>query len=134
MSYKLGENVKLAATITPDAVAAGSKNGTIIDRYGYFDGVVHLTAGAATGSPTAQGVALKMQTGQAADGSDMADVPGDTIAALTANNAEAELNIDLNSYGRYMRVVTTTTFTGGTSPTIPVAVTVALGNSINIPV
>ncbi len=134
MSYKLGENSKLIAAIAPATLAAGSKNGTIIDRYGFYDGIVHLAVGTATGSPTAQGVSLKMQSGNEADGNDMIDVAGDVLAALTANNTESELNLDLNPYGRYLRVVPAVTFTGGTSPTIPVAVTIVLGNSINIPV
>lgn len=92
-----------------------------------------MKVGAATGSPTAQGVALKVQTGDQLDGSDFTDVDGDTIAALTANSAEAEMNLDLNPYKRYFRVVTTTTFTGGTSPAIPVAVSVVLGNPRSIP-
>lgn len=133
MSKKLGESIKIAAGINPASLSAGSSNGLTIDRLGYLDAKVHLKAGAATGTPSAQGVSLKMQTGDASDGSDMADVAGDTIAALTANNAEANLNIDLSGYKRYLRVVATVTFTGGTTPAIPAAATVALGGARNIP-
>lgn len=134
MSHKLGESIKLTAGIAPAAISAGSTNGLIIDRLGFFDAKVHLRVGAATGAPTAQGVALKLQTGNKDDGSDMADVDGEVIAALTTNNTEAELKVDLNSYDRYFRAVLTTTFTGGTSPAIPAAVTIALGNPSDIPV
>lgn len=134
MSKKLGERAKVVAGIAPLTQAAGSVNGDVIDRLGFLDAIVHLKAGAATGTPTTQGVALKVQTGDAADGSDMADVSGAAIAALTADNAEAELNIDLNGYKRYLRVVVTTSFTAGTTPKIPSAVAVVLGNSSTVPV
>lgn len=134
MSKKLGESTKTIAGLNPVALAAGSVNGLVIDRLGFEDAKVHLKVGAATGTPTTQGVSLKMQTGDASDGSDMVDVTGDTIAALTADNAEGRLNVDLSGYKRYLRAVATVTFTGGTSPAIPVAVTVALGNAKQIPV
>jgi hypothetical protein len=134
MSLKLGENAKLIAGIAPALQAAGDANGTVIDRFGFLDAIVHLKVGAASGTPTAQGVSLKIQTGDASDGSDMADVTDATIAALAADNAEAELNLDLSGYKQYIRPVVTTAFTGGTTPKIPVAVTVAIGNAVEIPV
>lgn len=129
MPKKLAEKTKLVAGIAPAARTAGAANGTVIDRLGFLDAVVHLRAGAASGSPTAQGVALKMQHGAAADGSDMADVSGAAIAALDADNEEAQLDIDLSGYKRYIRAVVTTSFTGGSSPAIPSAVTIALGGA-----
>jgi hypothetical protein len=131
---RLGERAKLVIGVPPTARVSGSINGVIVDRFGFLDAVVHLGLGAATGTPTAQGVALKLQTGALADGSDMADATGATITALTADSLQAELDIDLSGYKRYIRAVVTTTFTGGTTPAIPVAVTVALGNATNIPV
>lgn len=106
----------------------------VIDRYAFEDAIVHLKVGTATGTPTAQSVALKMQTGDAAAGSDMADVSGDAIAALTADNGEAELDLDLAGYKRYLQVISTVAFTAGTTPKIPVAVTVVLGKAVSIPV
>ncbi|MFZ5688669.1 MAG: hypothetical protein ACOY9Y_10940 [Bacillota bacterium] len=129
MPKNLGEKTKLVAGIAPISRSAGTANGTVIDRLGFLDAVVLLKVGAATGSPSAQGVAMKIQHGDAADGSDMADVTGAVIDALTADNAEAQLDIDLSGYKRYIRAVVITTFTGGTSPAIPSAVTIALGNS-----
>lgn len=135
MSKKLGESVKIAAGIVPAVYAEGATLAPIvIDRLGYEDAVVLLNVGEASGEPTAQSVALKMQTGDVADGSDMADVSGDSIAALTADKAEAELNIDLAGYKRYVQAVPILDFTGGTTPAIPIAVTVALGNPRTIPV
>ena len=134
MSYRLGENTKVTAGIIPVAQSAGAVNGLVIDRFGFFDAIAHLKLGAVAGSPTALGVSVKMQTGDAADGSDMADVAADLTLPLTTALAEAKLNLDLNSYKRYLRPVLTTTFTGGTTPTIPVAITIILGNAVSIPV
>lgn len=134
MAKRLAESVKVVAGIAPIARSAGTANGDVIDRLGFAGAVVHLKAGAATGAPTAQGVALKVQHGDASNGSDMADVTGATIAALTADNAEAQLDLDLSGYKRYIRVVVTTTFTGGTTPTIPSAVDVVLGEAVSGPV
>lgn len=134
MGKYLGEKAKLVSGAVPSERAAGSVNGSVVDRLGFQSAVVFLNTGAATGTPSAQGVALKVQTGDVADGSDMADVTGDTVAALTADNANAELNLNLAGYKRYLRVVVTTTFTGGTTPKIGSSVTVALGESNTIPV
>lgn len=134
MSKKLAENIKLKNILTPNTQTAGTVTGSVIDRAGFYDAVILLSVGAATGAPTAQGVSLKVQTGDASDGSDLADVSGATITALTTDNAEAELNIDLNGFKRYFAVVVTTTFTGGTSPKIPVSIAAALGNPVITPV
>lgn len=134
MSKTLGESVKVTAGLAPAALAAGALTPLIIDRFGFEDAVVHLKVGVATGSPATQGVSLKVQTGDDPAGGDMADVSGDVIAALTVDNAEAELDLDLTGYKRYLQVSGTVAFTGGSSPKIPVAVTVALGGSRAIPV
>ena len=130
---RLGEGVKLVRGAIPAAQVAGAVNGIIIDRFGFQDAVVHLGLGATSSTPSAQGVALKIQTGDVLAGTDMADVTGATIAALAADSLQAELDIDLSGYKRYIRAVVTTTFTGGTTPAIPVAVTVALGGATIIP-
>ena len=134
MSKKLGESAKVTAGIAPSTFVAGDLTPIVIDRFGFEDAIVHLKVGAATGTPTAQSVSLKVQTGDAAGGSDMADVTGDAIAALTADNAEAELDLDLAGYKRYLQVIPTVAFTAGTTPKIPVAVTVVLGKPVTIPV
>lgn len=129
MSLSLYEKAKLTSGIAPAAQAAGDANGTVIDRLGFWDAIIHLNVGAATGTPTAQGVALKLQHGTKSDGTDMVDVIGATIAALDADNKEAVLGVNLNPLKQYIRAVVTTTFTAGTTPKIPVAVTVALGGA-----
>ena len=134
MSKKLGETAKVTAGIAPGIFAAGDLTPIVIDRYAFEDAIVHLKVGAATGTPTAQSVALKLQTGDAVNGSDMSDVTGEVITALTADNLEAELDLDLAGYKRYLQVIPTVAFTAGTTPKIPVAVTVVLGKAVSIPV
>lgn len=134
MSKKLGESAKVTAGIAPGVFAAGDLTPLVIDRFGFEDAIVHLKVGAATGTPTSQSVTLKVQTGNIANGSDMADVTGDTITALTADGLEAELNLDLAGYKRYLQVVPTVAFTAGTTPKIPVAAVVVLGKPMTIPV
>lgn len=134
MSKKLGESTKVVAGIVPALFAAGALTPIVIDRLGFEDAIILLKVGAATGEPTAQGVSLKVQTGDILAGTDMADVTDDTIAALTTDGAEAELDLDLAGYKRYLQVVPTVALTAGTSPKIPVAVAVVLGNSRSIPV
>ena len=63
MSKKLGETSKVTAGIAPGTFAAGDLTPIVIDRYAFEDAIVHLKVGAAAGTPTAQSVALKMQTG-----------------------------------------------------------------------
>jgi hypothetical protein len=52
---------------------------------------------------------------------------------LTADNTEAEKNVELTGARRYIRAVTTVTFTGGASPTIPVAATLTLAGRDLLP-
>ena len=118
---RLGESAKLVIGVAPAVRVAGNVNGVIVDRIGFLDAVVHLGLGVVAGAPSVQGVALKLQTGAVVDGSDMADVTGATITALTADSLQSELDVDLSGYKRYVRAVVTTTFTGGTAPSIPVA-------------
>ena len=61
MSKKLGESAKVTAGIVPGVFAAGDLTPLIIDRFGFEDAIVHIKVGAATGTPTAQSVSLKLQ-------------------------------------------------------------------------
>lgn len=134
MSKKLGESVKNVAGIRAQLAAAGTVNGLTIDRLGLEDAVLLVSTGAVAGAPTAQTVDAKIQHGNAADASDMADVSGLTITQITAANTEGQLDIDLLPLKRYIRVVATVAFTGGTSPTIGLFAGFTLGKSYSEPV
>jgi hypothetical protein len=145
----IGAYIKASKGINPANTSAGTVNGAAIDRAGIGGGtlfhscVLHGACGAATGSPSAQTVDNKLQ--DSADGSTgwaditgastgWADITGAALTQLTADNGEAEKDVDLSSAKRYIRVVNTVDFTGGTSPAIPVAAEVVLGGSEQLPV
>lgn len=134
MKKLLIEQAKLIPGLNPAAQPAGTVTGPVIDRQGFLSAIVNLTVGAAAGAPTAQGVSLKLQHGDAANGTDMVDVTGAATPSLTADNTNASFNVDMTGLKRYIRVVATVTFTDGTTPTIPVAATLALGDADKHPV
>ena len=137
MSYSLQRNVgaslKTGKAFKPVASAAATINGDGIDRLGFSSAVLHHQCGDATGSPSAQSVATRLQHSDA-QGSGFADVsPAVTLTALTANNTDAERDVDLTGLKRYIRLVSVVTFTGGSSPAIPVAATITLGGPEALP-
>lgn len=122
--HNIGALVALATSVLPQAASA-AVTGNSIDRFAHnlpLSGVIHQVVGAETGSPTGVSVVTKIQ--HSPDNATWADYtqPGGssaaTTAALTAVNTENSLAVDLASANRYVRLVTTPTFTGGTTPTI----------------
>jgi len=112
---------------------AGANNGTGIDRSGYDEIKVLVSTGAATGTPTSYSVDAKLQ--DSADNSSFADVSDVEIKQITADNTTATMEkINCSTLRRYVRVVTTPAYVGGTSPKVPVAVTVLLGQAKSEPV
>lgn len=125
-----------AGTFIDPADDASADGGTAIDRYAqnarsgkYMSALLFAKVGAATGSPTAQSVTVTVQ--DSADGSTDwtaigsanvhgASASGSGLAAITADNGAAYCEINLKHVRRYVRVLVTTAFTGGTSPTISV--------------
>lgn len=124
------ENVKVVGSVLPVAQAAGAVNGAAVDMTEFGDGVVVISVGAATGTPTTQSVAAKLQ--ESLDGSSgWADIPGAAITAITVNSRTAEIRVERKkrvASKPFVRAVITPAFTGGTSPAIPVAATFLLGN------
>ncbi len=140
---KAGSNFKPVVATPPALSAAGTRNGSTIDRAVpggvlYRSATLHTTTGAIAGSPTAQTVDAKVQ--HSADGSTWADYtqPGAGSAAaitqITAANQSGELDINLEGARRYIRVVETVAFTGGTSPTIGVCSSFILAGADRLPV
>lgn len=90
------------------AVKAATITGSTIDRKGFREATFKITSGAIIGTPSFAG---KLQHGDAANASDMADITGATFAALAAADKEATLRINLNACKRYIRYVGTLTGT-----------------------
>lgn len=136
MKRELLDNTKvipmLDSTITP--LSAGDANGLVIDRVNFLSGVYGLAVGVASGTPTSFTVSAKLQTGDLANGSDMADfIPCQQATVVTSADLIADstfnwTNADLIGTKKYIRVVVTVVFVGGTTPAIPVNAFIALGD------
>lgn len=137
MKRQLLDNTKvvpmLLPTITP--LSAGDENGLVIDRVNFLSGVFGLAVGAASGTPTSFTVYVRLQTGDLANGSDMADfIPCQEAtvtksADLIADDTFNFTNADLVGAQKFIRAVVTVAFVGGTTPAIPVNTFIALGDN-----
>lgn len=76
-------------TVMAAATAAGTTdvNGTVIDMAGYEAALGIVALGAATDTGT---LILKAQTGDASDGSDMADITGATTTVVTESGGNLD--------------------------------------------
>lgn len=119
----IGSVVKAVQSVRPQAAAA-SVNGVSIDRLAHnmpLSAVLYTALGASSGAPTSFTVTPKVQ--DSADNSTFADYLPDGVhvaadAALAAVNTDSNFAVNLSSARRYVRVVHTVAFVGGTSPTI----------------
>lgn len=141
---KAGHAFKPVIGTVPALVAAGTRNGPAIDRatpggVHYSSLTLHTATGATAGAPTTQAVDSKLQTsGDGATGWADYVPPGETAAAavaqITAASSNAEVDVNLEGAKRFIRVVETVAFTGGTAPTIGVSSTVILAGADRTPV
>jgi PPE-repeat protein len=92
----------------------------------YLSGSLAVLCGAPSGAPSSFAVAVQLQT--SADGlTNWQSLPTNAaIAPLTAPG-QANATFQLGGSLGFIRVAATLTFVGGTSPTIPVTIAVALG-------
>lgn len=121
---KLQENTTIRNLLVPLSRAAGTVNSSVVDQIGsgeqyYGDALALVVAGAATGSPTAQSVTVKLQHSD--DNSVWADVAGKSVV-VSADNGVGEIAFSPNAVKRYRRYNCVTAFTAGTSPEIPYGV------------
>jgi hypothetical protein len=133
------DNVAVLKSVAPQSDAGGSAvNGTAVDTLGYNTAMLAFESGAVSGSPTTTSIAVKIQ--ESADGStnwqDAKDntnttIGGTVTAASTALLARIE-GLGVNRK-RYLRVVETTTFSGGTSPAVLVHGNIILGRGFEKP-
>lgn len=120
------------------AKAAGSETltGAAIDRLGFNSCKLVATVGAATGSPTSFTLDSKL-TECDTSGGVYTDVTGAAITQVTAATAGAAeapyVDVDLSGCKRYLKVVTVSALSGGSSPTLPVATVVVLTGKVTNP-
>jgi hypothetical protein len=115
-----------------NGAATGAVTGAAIQRVGqgfnYASGQLVVGTGAATGSPTGISVAGKVQ--DSADGStNWNDVSGTAISPVIVENGQAKVNVILRGCQAFIRCVITPTFTGGSSPAIPVVGCLVIGGN-----
>ena len=112
-----------------------ANNGTGLDKTGYEGGIVVAQVGSTTGTPTSFTVTFKLQHSK--DNSvwvDALDANQAAISgALTAAGA-LKLRIDATYLFKFIRVVATPVFVGGTSPTAVISSELLLGDTSFQPV
>ena len=128
----IGSLVVPVTSVFPESAAAGTINGSSIDRTLHNlpnSCVLHQVVGAESGAPTTTSVQTTLQ--HSPDNSTWSNYQiGSNVqqtAALTAANSENTAAIDLGGAYRFIRAVTAVAFTGGTSPAILVAADIILG-------
>lgn len=129
----LGNLVKVAAGVNPVDAAPGDSpvNGPAVDRQDFESLVVMAQTGGVTGSPTSFTVTYKVQ--ESDDGATgWVDVSGAT-ASITAADTAVKVPVNLHKRARYVRVVAELSFTGGSTPSVLVGATVALGFPKEVP-
>ena len=135
----LGEQIQDTSGLDPIASTGATHNGKVLNRE-LFNTIVWLVqGGATTGTPTSFTVDAKVQESDASDGTGMTDAAvgdfgGVAITQQTAASFAVELESDLQKLKKFVRIVVTTAFVGGTSPTIPVDVCATLGANERGPV
>ena len=132
LQRSIGSFIKPISAIKVQDSAAQAINGAAQDRVGFASCVVFAASGDATGAPTAQAVDVKLQ--DSADGTTgWTDIAGAAVATLAADDSAAEIDVDLSSARQFVRAVAIVAFTGGTAPTIPVAVSLIMGGAAELP-
>ena len=126
--HDMGEAIKLLMGHPPEDSVPAVITGAAIERTNFKSCKLHGGCGAATGGPSAQTVDVKL-THSATSGGSYVDLPDAAITQLVADDTEDSVNVDLGGALNYIKVVTTITLTGGTTPTIPVNTAIALGGS-----
>lgn len=131
--------LSVATSVAPQAATA-SVNGSGIDRASHSMAgccSLHTALGAVSGAPTSFSVQSKIQ--HSVDNATWSDYKPDGVnvaqdaAALTAASTEHQTGVDLTAADRYIRVVSTISFTGGTSPSVEVAADVILAGENTVP-
>ena len=138
--HNIGAFIVPITSIFPQSSAAAVINGSSLQRSAHglpLSAVLHQHIGAIGGAPSAASVVSKIQ--HSPDNATWADYTPDgasavaTTAALTAATTGNRLNVDLSGANDFIRIVTTITFTGGTSPTVIVAAELIIGGESLLP-
>ncbi len=137
----LYDAIKALISLKPQSDSGGiAVDGGSVDTQGYSTAALNAYVVKASGAPTAASTAVKLQ--ESADNSTWADALDNTGTVIGAtvdvHAADGEVYARIEGLGlnrkRYLRVVETTTFTGGTTPAVLVTAEILLGNAYQKPV
>lgn len=131
----IGGMIDVVSSIRPVAsAAAGSYSlvGAAVDTKGFESAVLAVSTGAATGTPSALAVDVKLQECDTSGGS-YSDVADAAISQITAVNTDGRVSVKLTGLKRYVKAVATVAFTGGSTPTVGVKADVILGGARVLP-
>lgn len=137
MKKELFDNTQVAPLLAPTAtpLSDGVTNSLWVSRKWFMSAMVALIVGAAAGAPTEQSVSIKVRTAEDASGTnavDLLDIDNKTLeAALIIDDATVTIDVDCIGAKDYIGVEVTTTFVGGTTPTIPVNLVAVLADSMD---
>lgn len=139
MFTDIGSYLKAVPGAVPVSLTSVAVNGAAAQLegigYSYKSAVIVLSLGAATGSPTGISVVAKVQ--QSADGStswtDFTDLYSHGAVTGIAASTLYTANVVLQGAQQFVRVVTTPTLTGGSSPTVLGSSFLILGGSSEFP-
>lgn len=127
----LNKNAAATGVLPVITVGNGTVNGVAVNRQGYLSVGVIYTAGICPSVPTGFTAALKIQ--DSADGStgwaDFATIATlGTASDLSAASTTQYFDVNVRGAKKFIRVVQTLTFTGGSSPSQLAAIAVVLGD------
>jgi hypothetical protein len=136
MKKSIYKNIISALGITPQTISGATAiEGTYIDRLKYRSAKVIVGVGTVTGTPTSVAHTFVLQDSTAtASGFATPSQGAQLITAIATTALEYELDVDLDSCKRYIRIYATPVFVGGTTPAQPVSCHVVLGDALVEPV
>jgi hypothetical protein len=135
MKVDLGAQVLTKLAVAPVVLSETTLTATsiAIDRKGYESGVIVLSSGAASGAPDSFSVTATLQScatsgGQYADVTDI-NTEAAITAAVTAASTLAEVGFRATPLERWLKVKVVAAFVAGTTPLVPVAAELVLGEA-----
>jgi hypothetical protein len=142
MRFNAYDDIKVVTSVKPQSLTGSTAaTGAVVDTLGFENAKIHAYAVTTTSNPSVATVTVKLQ--ESADGStnwgDALDNTGTVIGftlnaqAADAFNAARIEGLNLNRK-RYLRVVATPAFTGGTSPAIVANAEIIFGEAQQLPV
>ncbi len=136
----IGDEIKNVLAINPVAAAYDATlTGNTIDRLGYLSAVASFAIGSISAAISSLQISLCIQHGASSTLSDAAYATGaiTTISAATCalgGNQLVEIDVDLTSLNRYIRMYAVNSVAGNDAATVPVSGVIQLGQARSKPV